>query len=170
MKTAKFICTSAALGIVLSLLTLALRAEDTAPAGEKPAAKLTLNADQPGPVINRNIYGHFSEHLGHCIYEGIWVGEDSPIPNTRGIRNDVVAALKAIRIPVLRWPGGCFADEYHWKDGIGPRESAPRSSTPTGAEWWRTITSARTSSWTFASRSGQSLTYAATWAAAPSKR
>lgn len=88
-------------------------------------ATLTLHADQPGPVINRNIYGHFSEHLGRCIYEGIWVGEDSPIPNTRGIRNDVVAALKKIRIPVLRWPGGCFADEYHWKDGIGPREKRP---------------------------------------------
>ncbi len=84
-----------------------------------------IYADQPGAVINRNIYGHFSEHLGRCIYEGIWVGEDSPIPNTRGIRNDTVAALKAIQVPVLRWPGGCFADEYHWKDGIGPREKRP---------------------------------------------
>ena len=76
-------------------------------------------------TIDRNIYGHFAEHLGRCIYEGIWVGEDSPIPNTRGIRNDVVAALRKIKIPVLRWPGGCFADEYHWKDGIGPREKRP---------------------------------------------
>ena len=88
-------------------------------------AALTLRADQPGPVINPNIYGHFAEHLGRCIYEGIWVGEDSSIPNTRGIRNDVVAALKQLNIPVLRWPGGCFADEYHWKDGIGPREKRP---------------------------------------------
>ncbi|HWQ92372.1 MAG TPA: hypothetical protein VN673_11920, partial [Clostridia bacterium] len=64
-------------------------------------------------TIHRNIYGHFAEHLGRCIYEGIWVGEDSPIPNTRGIRNDVVAALRKIQVPVLRWPGGCFADEYH---------------------------------------------------------
>jgi alpha-L-arabinofuranosidase len=78
-----------------------------------------------GTKIDRNIYGHFAEHLGRCIYEGIWVGEDSPIPNVRGIRKDVVAALKAIRIPVLRWPGGCFADEYHWMDGIGPRRQRP---------------------------------------------
>ncbi len=82
-----------------------------------------LNADRGQGTINRNIYGHFSEHLGRCIYEGIWVGEDSPIPNTNGIRNDVLKALKEIKIPVLRWPGGCFADEYHWKDGIGPKES-----------------------------------------------
>lgn len=82
-----------------------------------------LNADLGQGSINRNIYGHFSEHLGRCIYEGIWVGEDSPIPNTNGIRNDVLEALKQIKIPVLRWPGGCFADEYHWKDGIGPREA-----------------------------------------------
>ncbi|WP_438481354.1 alpha-N-arabinofuranosidase [Oleiharenicola lentus] len=88
-------------------------------------ATLTLNANKPGPIINRNIYGHFAEHLGRCIYEGIWVGPDSPIPNTRGLRNDVIAALKNLNIPVLRWPGGCFADEYHWKDGIGPRESRP---------------------------------------------
>jgi len=88
-------------------------------------ASLALRADQPGPVINRNLYGHFAEHLGRCIYEGIWVGPDSPIPNTRGYRNDVLAALKQLNVPVLRWPGGCFADEYHWKDGIGPRESRP---------------------------------------------
>lgn len=75
--------------------------------------------------IDRNIYGHFSEHLGRCIYEGFWVGEDSLIPNVRGIRQDVVAALHKIRVPVLRWPGGCFADEYHWTDGIGPREKRP---------------------------------------------
>jgi alpha-N-arabinofuranosidase len=93
---------------------------------EAPAAvAATLRADRPGAVVNRNIYGHFAEHLGRGIYEGIWVGPGSPIPNTRGIRNDVVAALKELRIPVLRWPGGCFADEYHWKDGIGPREKRP---------------------------------------------
>ncbi|MBN1395905.1 MAG: alpha-N-arabinofuranosidase [Pirellulales bacterium] len=86
---------------------------------------LTIHADRGETTINRNIYGHFAEHLGRCIYEGIWVGEDSPIPNTRGIRNDVVAALRRIKIPVLRWPGGCFADEYHWKDGIGPRDRRP---------------------------------------------
>ena len=88
--------------------------------------KLILNADQGEYVISKHIYGHFSEHLGHCIYGGYWVGEDSPIPNTRGIRNDIVKALKDISIPNLRWPGGCFADEYHWMDGIGPREKRPK--------------------------------------------
>lgn len=72
-------------------------------------AKLSIRADAPGPVIDRNIYGHFAEHLGRCVYEGLWVGEDSPIPNTRGIRNDVAGALKRMGIPALRWPGGCFA-------------------------------------------------------------
>jgi alpha-N-arabinofuranosidase len=88
--------------------------------------KVIINADIEQGKINKNIYGHFAEHLGRGIYEGIWVGEDSPIPNTNGIRNDVVEALKNINIPVLRWPGGCFADEYHWKDGIGPREGRKR--------------------------------------------
>ena len=87
--------------------------------------RLVIHADQGKVKINRNIYGHFAEHLGHCIYGGIWVGSDSSIPNTRGIRNDVVAALKEIKVPVLRWPGGCFADEYNWMDGIGPREKRP---------------------------------------------
>lgn len=86
---------------------------------------LVIHADQGKFTINKNIYGQFSEHLGRCIYEGIWVEPDSSIPNTRGIRNDVVEALKKIKVPVLRWPGGCFADEYHWKDGIGPRDKRP---------------------------------------------
>jgi len=89
-------------------------------------AKIIINADVKKGKINKNIYGQFSEHLGRCIYEGIWVGVDSPIPNTNGIRNDVVQALKELKIPVLRWPGGCFADEYHWKDGIGDPESRPK--------------------------------------------
>lgn len=88
-------------------------------------AQLRFEPDDHAPKVNKNIYGHFAEHLGHCIYEGLWVGEESAIPNTRGIRNDVVAALKELHIPVLRWPGGCFADEYHWRDGIGPREQRP---------------------------------------------
>ena len=100
-------------------------AQVPAPSAGPLSATATLKADQPGAVVNRNIYGHFAEHLGRGIYEGVWVGPDSPIPNTRGIRNDVVAALKALNIPVLRWPGGCFADEYHWRDGIGPREKRP---------------------------------------------
>jgi alpha-L-arabinofuranosidase len=80
---------------------------------------LTINTEQARSTINKHIYGHFAEHLGRCIYEGIWVGKDSPIPNTRGIRNDVVEAFRKLKMPNLRWPGGCFADEYHWKDGIG---------------------------------------------------
>ena len=84
---------------------------------------LAINTKQERVKIDRNIYGHFAEHLGRCIYEGIWVGEDSEIPNVRGIRSDVVKALRDINIPAIRWPGGCFADEYHWKDGIGPKEN-----------------------------------------------
>ncbi|MFC5467222.1 alpha-N-arabinofuranosidase [Cohnella suwonensis] len=87
---------------------------------------LVIHADSAKSKIDRNIYGHFAEHLGRCIYEGIWVGEDSPIPNTEGMRNDVIEALRELRIPVLRWPGGCFADAYNWKDGIGPRENRKR--------------------------------------------
>src|ERR1044071_3083492 len=93
---------------------------------EPNKASLVIRADQPKGIINRNIQGQFAEHLGRLIYEGLWVGEDSPIPNTRGLRNDVVAALKEMSVPVLRWPGGCFADEYHWRDGIGPRDKRPR--------------------------------------------
>lgn len=87
--------------------------------------EITLDVKLAKTVIDRNIYGHFSEHLGRCIYEGYWVGEDSPIPNVRGIRTDVIAALRKIKVPVMRWPGGCFADEYHWMDGIGAREQRP---------------------------------------------
>jgi alpha-N-arabinofuranosidase len=89
------------------------------------ALELTVQADEPGLPISRYLYGQFAEHLGRMIYEGIWVGEDSPIPNTDGYRNDVIAALKELQIPVIRWPGGCFADEYHWRDGIGPRDERP---------------------------------------------
>ena len=78
------------------------------------------------PRIPAEIYGQFSEHLGRCIYEGIWVGKDSKIPNKDGYRTDVVKALKDLKIPVLRWPGGCFADEYHWMDGVGPQENRPK--------------------------------------------
>jgi alpha-N-arabinofuranosidase len=87
--------------------------------------EITLDVKIAKTKIDRNIYGHFSEHLGRCIYEGYWVGEDSSIPNERGIRLDVVAALRKIKPPVMRWPGGCFADEYHWMDGIGQREQRP---------------------------------------------
>ena len=82
---------------------------------------LSIDTSKPGPKIDRNVFGQFAEHLGYGVYEGIWVGTDSKIPNTRGIRNDVVAALKALKVPNVRWPGGCFADEYHWRKGIGTR-------------------------------------------------
>jgi alpha-L-arabinofuranosidase len=105
-------------GLILTVASLyLLEAQETHP--------VILNTDLTKDTISRNIYGNFSEHLGHCIYGGIWVGENSPIPNTRGIRNDVVAALRRLNIPNLRWPGGCFADEYHWMDGIGPRDKRP---------------------------------------------
>ena len=87
--------------------------------------RVVVNTDLGTETISRFIYGHFAEHLGNCIYGGFWTGENSPIPNTRGMRNDVVAALKEIQPAVIRWPGGCFADTYHWKDGIGPRENRP---------------------------------------------
>jgi alpha-N-arabinofuranosidase len=97
--------------VALALTTHAVAAEKI---------HLSIDASKPGAKIDRNIFGQFAEHLGHGIYEGIWVGPDSTIPNTRGIRNDVVAALKALKVPNVRWPGGCFADEYHWRKGLGP--------------------------------------------------
>ena len=84
--------------------------------------KIQVTLNRETGTISRYIYGQFAEHLGRCIYEGVWVGTDSEIPHVNGIRQDVVEALKAIQVPVIRWPGGCFADEYHWKDGIGPTE------------------------------------------------
>ncbi len=86
-------------------------------------SKLLINNESKKSTIEPEIYGHFSEHLGRCIYEGLYVGEDSDIPNVNGMRTDVIEALKEMKIPVLRWPGGCFADEYHWMDGIGPKAS-----------------------------------------------
>ena len=102
--------------VYFGFITLALTTH--AVAAEK--IHLSVDTSKPGAKIDRNIFGQFAEHLGHGIYEGIWVGPDSKIPNTRGIRNDVVGALKAIKVPNVRWPGGCFADEYHWRKGIGP--------------------------------------------------
>lgn len=89
------------------------------------AVTVTVDAARPGPVINKNVYGQFAEHLGTGIYEGMWVGPESRIPNTKGWRKDVLGALKELKVPLVRWPGGCFADEYHWKDGIGPRARRP---------------------------------------------
>src|SRR5690554_3387597 len=87
---------------------------------------MKLDFDGAEQVINKNIYGQFAEHLGRCIYDGIWVGPDSDIPNENGYRKDVLEALKELQIPVLRWPGGCFADTYHWKDGVSPVSERPQ--------------------------------------------
>jgi len=116
----------AAAALTVCLLTFTNTSSALAQNAEGFRAELIVRADQPRGTINKNIYGHFAEHLGRLIYGGLWVGEGSPVPNTRGIRNDVLAALKRLNVPVLRWPGGCFADEYHWRDGIGPRAQRPR--------------------------------------------
>ncbi len=86
-------------------------------------------------IISPEIYGHFAEHLGRGIYEGIWVGNSRNIPNQKGIRFDVLAALKQLRVPVVRWPGGCFADDYHWRDGIGPEASRRQTVNL----WWKQV-------------------------------
>ncbi|HEU4653356.1 MAG TPA: alpha-L-arabinofuranosidase C-terminal domain-containing protein [Steroidobacteraceae bacterium] len=99
----------------------------SARAAETIDARVKVEADKPGARIDPNIYGQFVEHLGRGVYEGIWVGEDSSIPNVRGIRSDVVSALRRIHVPLVRWPGGCFAELYHWRDGIGARDRRPRN-------------------------------------------
>ena len=125
---AKFYCLLAGLIICSTLPAPAL--------GQQAATEIHLVQDAGAPLISKHIYGHFAEHLGHCIYGGFYVGEDSPIPNTEGVRNDIVAALRELDIPNLRWPGGCFADTYHWKDGIGPKEERPTLVNT----WWGGVT------------------------------
>jgi len=111
---------------LLPLLAFApVAAISSTPLNGQLEATLRIEAEQPGAVVSPEIYGQFAEHLGTGIYGGIWVGESSSIPNTRGMRNDVLDALRKLKVPVVRWPGGCFADEYHWKDGIGPRDQRP---------------------------------------------
>lgn len=97
---------------------------------------IVINTDSAKHTISKHIYGHFAEHLGRCIYGGFYVGDTSKIPNTNGVRKDVVAALKKLKIPNLRWPGGCFADTYHWKDGIGPKDKRPKIVNI----WWGGVT------------------------------
>ncbi|UII23438.1 alpha-N-arabinofuranosidase [Fulvivirga ligni] len=100
-------------------------------------ATVKLQPADNAPVINKHIYGHFAEHLGRCIYGGFYVGEgNTKIPNTNGVRNDIIEALKELQIPNLRWPGGCFADTYHWKDGIGPKADRPTMVN----RWWGGVT------------------------------
>lgn len=96
-----------------------------APRADSARARLTVVMNEPTGKLNRNILGHFTEHLGACIYDAMWVGADSSIPNVNGIRKDTAEALKRIQAPIIRWPGGCFADTYHWRDGIGPRGQRP---------------------------------------------
>jgi alpha-N-arabinofuranosidase len=115
-------CRSALLvSCLLSLWLAPTGMAQTATAANADKVRLAIDLSQPGAKIDRNIFGQFAEHLGQGVYEGIWVGPDSSIPNTRGMRNDVIAALKALKVPNVRWPGGCFADEYHWRKGIGPQ-------------------------------------------------
>ncbi len=102
--------------VVLAAFTFTANAQD---------ATATIHANDGKQTICKEIYGQFAEHLGSCIYGGLWVGENSPIPNINGYRKDVFDALKALQVPVLRWPGGCFADDYHWMDGIGPKSQRP---------------------------------------------
>lgn len=117
------------------LISLAILCIQTIQA-QKDLTIITIKNDAAAPVINKNIYGHFAEHLGRCIYGGFFVGDTSKIPNTDGVRNDIIAALKDLKIPNLRWPGGCFADTYHWKDGIGPKEQRPTIVN----QWWGGVT------------------------------
>ena len=90
-------------------------------------AEIVVDPSQPGPQISPHIYGHFIEHLGGVVYDGVWVGRNSKIPNLGGIRKQFVDDMKRIGAPNLRWPGGCFADGYHWRDGIGASDKRPRT-------------------------------------------
>ncbi|MFA9194168.1 alpha-L-arabinofuranosidase C-terminal domain-containing protein [Flavobacterium sp. FBOR7N2.3] len=103
---------------------------------QKESTILSIKKAEKPTVIDKNIYGHFAEHLGRCIYGGFFVGDTSKIPNTNGVRNDIISALKELKIPNLRWPGGCFADTYHWKDGVGPKEKRPTIVNT----WWGGVT------------------------------
>jgi alpha-N-arabinofuranosidase len=89
-------------------------------------AYVEILVDEPLGAISPNVYGHFTEHIGGVVYDGVWVGLDSKIPNRFGIRSALVDRLKEISIPIIRWPGGCFADSYDWKDGVGPTSSRPK--------------------------------------------
>lgn len=110
------------IGTAMACLSLAAQAQN----------KGVLNADLGQQQISRHIYGHFAEHLGRCIYDGLYVGPQAGIPHTDGVRTDVIEALKRLKVPNLRWPGGCFADAYHWRDGVGPRDKRPTMVN----HWW----------------------------------
>ncbi len=126
MDTHKYISMKVMTWIIGVFVSMAVSAQTTVTISE-PSEKVT---------ISKHIYGHFAEHLGRCIYDGIYVGENSAIPNTDGVRNDIISALKQLDIPNLRWPGGCFADTYHWKDGVGPKKDRPTMVN----RWWGGVT------------------------------
>jgi len=128
MKTQNKYLTVLLWACVLSSMTTSLFAQSK--------SSITITKDQNPHLISKHIYGHFAEHLGRCIYDGFYVGEKSKIPNTHGVRNDIITALKELGIPNLRWPGGCFADTYHWKDGIGPKDKRPSMVN----QWWGGVT------------------------------
>jgi alpha-L-arabinofuranosidase len=125
MRVVKIVLTSA----IVCLFSFAVSAQQS--------NTITVKANDPNVVISKHIYGHFAEHLGRCIYDGFYVGENnSKIPHVNGVRKDVIDALRKLKIPNLRWPGGCFADTYHWKDGIGPKEKRPTIVN----QWWGGVT------------------------------
>ena len=101
-------------------------------------ATLTIVTGESQGTISPLLHGHFAEHLGRCVYDGLWVGAGSTVPNVGGWRTDAVEALKGVGIPMLRWPGGCFADSYFWRDGIGPVEKRPKTLPRAAVStWWR---------------------------------
>jgi alpha-N-arabinofuranosidase len=120
------------LGLCLASAALPLAAVSPAVAADAVEARLTVQTEAAGPRIEPDVYGHFAEHLGAGIYGGLWVGPGSMIPNVRGWRTDVVQALKRLEVPVVRWPGGCFADDYNWRDGIGDPAKRPVRLN----RWW----------------------------------
>jgi alpha-N-arabinofuranosidase len=131
-------------GAALSLASLLPRGVFAATTANK---KAVIHWDQEIGLIRPEFHGHFAEHLGSCTYGGIWVGRQSNIPNIDGYRKDLVGYLKELGAPVLRWPGGCYADDYHWRDGIGSAAKRPKHVNVNGAAMWRTTASARTNSW-----------------------
>lgn len=143
-------------------IALLLLGGASARAADNTPIELTIDADHPGARIQRDLFGQFAEHLGTGIYGGIWVGRDSPIPNVRGIRSDVVSALRALKVPDVRWPGGCFADEYHWRDGIGPAASRKSTINTNWAERLSRTASALMNSWISSARSAARPTFRST--------
>ena len=134
MNRRNFLKTSGLAAMAAKSVGTAANALDATPSARSVSdrARVTVVMDESTGRLDRNLLGQFAEHLGACVYGGMWVGTDSSIPNTNGLRNDTIAALKRIHAPIIRWPGGCFADIYHWRNGIGPRSKRPT----TWNLWW----------------------------------